>query len=59
MTAGEARFYPLVTFEAKRYSQLDRLKADPDLRHLRFEEVRTDFEFLANSNWYLRVRPQG
>jgi hypothetical protein len=56
VTKGEARFYPLVTFEAKRCSYLDPLKNDPDLRHLRFEEIQTDFEFLVGSNWFLRVR---
>jgi SAM-dependent methyltransferase len=55
VTRGEARFYPLVTFEAKRCCYLDRLKEDPGLRHFEFEEVRTDFEFLLNSNCYLRV----
>jgi hypothetical protein len=56
LTRGEARFYPLVSFEAKRCEYLDRLKNDPALNDLEFEEVRTDFEFLVNSNWYLRVR---
>lgn len=56
VTRDEARLYPLVTFEARRSSYLDRLHADPVLRHLVFEEVQTDFEFLANSNWFLRVR---
>jgi hypothetical protein len=55
VTRGEARLYPLVTFEARRCSYLDRLKEDPELSHLVFEEVRTDFEFLVNSNCYLRV----
>ena len=58
VTRGEARCYPLVSFEAKRCRYLDRLKADADLRHLRFEEVQTDFEFLVNSNWYLSIRPR-
>ena len=53
--AGEARIYPLVSFEAQRCQYLDRLKADPDLARFHFEEVRTDFEFLLNSNWYLRL----
>jgi hypothetical protein len=57
VTRGETRCYPIVTFEALRCSYLDRLKEDPDLRHARFEEVRTDFEFLLNSNYYLRVLP--
>ena len=56
VTRGEARFYPLVSFEAKRCSFLDPLKNDPDLRHLAFEEVQTDFEFLVGSNWFLSVR---
>lgn len=55
VTQDEARFYPIMTFEAKRSSHLDRLRADRDLNHLGFEEVRTDFEFLVNSNYYLRV----
>ena len=55
VTRGEARFYPLVSFEAKRCSYLDPMKNDPDLRHLTFEEVQTDFEFLVGSNWFLRI----
>lgn len=55
VTRGEARVYPVVTFEAKRCSYLDRLRSDPELAHLGFEEVRTDFEFLLNSNSYLRL----
>lgn len=56
VTSGEARIYPLVTFEAVRSEYLDRLKTDPNLAHLKFEEVATDFEFLANSNSFLRIR---
>lgn len=55
VTRGEARMYPLVSFEAVRCTYLDRLKNDPTLKHLGFEEVQTDFEFLLNSNYYLRV----
>jgi len=55
VTRGEARIYPLVTFEAARCAYLDRLKNDPALSHLGFEEVATDFEFLINSNSFLRV----
>jgi thioredoxin-related protein len=58
VTRGETRCYPLVTFEARRCTYLDRLKEDHDLRQFRFEEVRTDFEFLVNSNSYLRVFPR-
>jgi hypothetical protein len=55
VTRGEARVYPIVTFEAARSSYLERLQNDPLLRHCGFEEVRTDFEFLINSDCYLRV----
>jgi SAM-dependent methyltransferase len=59
VTRGEARLYPIVSFEAKRCVHIDRLKADPALSRLSFEEVQTDFEFLVGSNWYLRVRHVG
>ncbi len=59
VTRGEARFYPLVSFETKRCTYLDPLKSDPDLSHLRFEEVATDFEFLVTSNSFLRVQHWG
>ncbi len=55
VTRGELRCYPIVTFEAQRCAFIDRLKVDPELERFRFEEVRTDFEFLVNSNYYLRV----
>ena len=58
VTRGETRCYPIVTFEARRCTYLDRLKEDHDLRHVRLEEVQTDFEFLVNSNYYLRVVPR-
>lgn len=56
VTRGEARLYPIVTFEAERCSYLPRFENDATLRHLRFEVVPTDFEFLAGSNCYLRIR---
>ena len=59
MTRGEARLYPVVNFEAQRCVYLDRFRADPALAHLKFEEVETDFEFLRNSNFYLRVTHKG
>ena len=55
VTRGEARLYPIVSFEATRCSYINRFKTDQTLRHLSFEEVETDFEFLINSNYYLRV----
>ena len=59
VTRGEARFYPLVSFEAKRCSYLDLLKSDPELSQFSFEEVPTDFEFLVGSNVFLKVRHKG
>jgi hypothetical protein len=57
VTSGELRIYPTVTFEGERSTYLDRLLSDPGMRHLRFDEVATDFEFLVNSNSFLQVRP--
>ncbi len=56
VTRGEARIYPTVTFEGVKSQYLARLPEDPALAHLEFEQIGTDFEFLANSNNYLRVR---
>ena len=55
VTRSEARLYPIVTFEAARCVYIERLKSDPSLGHLRFEEIKTDFEFLVGSNWFLRI----
>lgn len=55
VTRGEARIYPTVTFEAEPSAFLGRLENDPLLGHLRFEEIKTSFEFLRNSNSYLRI----
>lgn len=52
----EVRIYPLVNFGAARCQFVDRVKQDPAFAEVRFEEVKTDFEFLANSNWFLRIR---
>ena len=54
VTSGEARIYPIVTFEAKRSTFLDRLPED--FPSLHFEEVKTDFEFLRGSNYYLSIK---
>jgi len=58
VTKDEARCYPVVTFEARRCSYIDRLKADADLAQFTFEQVKTDFEFLIGSNSFLRIRHQ-
>jgi len=56
VTRGEARIYPTVTFEAQASEYIPMMRADPALRQLAFTEVKTDFEFLVDSNSYLRVR---
>jgi len=53
VTAGEARIYPTVTFEAEPSVYIPRLKED--LPHLHFKIVATDFEFLRKSNNFLRI----
>lgn len=55
VTRGEARIYPTVTFEAEPSSYIAELQKDSLLAHLKFETVATDFEFLRNSNSYLRI----
>jgi hypothetical protein len=55
ITSGEIRIYPLVTFEAERSQYLDRLQREPEFSAWEFVIVPTDFEFLRNSNCYLRI----
>lgn len=55
VTRGEVRIYPTVTFEAERSSYIPKLLKDAALAGLRFDQVKTDFEFLLNSNSFLRV----
>ena len=55
-TRGEARVYPAVTFEAQPSDYIPRLQSDPALQRFAFTEIKTDFEFLVNSNSFLRVR---
>ena len=55
VAGGEARIYPTVTFEAQPSGYIPMVRADPALRQFAFTEVKTDFEFLANSNSLLRV----
>lgn len=55
VTRGHARIYPLVTFDAEPCRYLEPLFRDPDLGGLRFEVVPTEFEFLLNSNSYLKI----
>ncbi len=55
VTGGELRIYPTVTFEAEESSYVAKLLADPELHGFAFEMVKTEFEFLLNSNRFLRV----
>jgi len=55
ITSGETRIYPLVNFKAERSLFLDRIKHEPAFGEWKFEEVKTDFEFLRNSNSFLRI----
>jgi hypothetical protein len=55
VTRGEARIYPTVTFEAQPSEYVPMLQSDPALQAFEFAEIETDFEFLVNSNSYLRV----
>ena len=56
VTRGEARIYPTVTFEAEPSRYLPLLRSDPALRDFEFTVIKTDFEFLLNSNSFLQVR---
>jgi hypothetical protein len=56
VTRGEARIYPTVTFEAQPSEFIPMLQSDPVLQPFEFMEIKTDFEFLVNSNSFLRVR---
>ena len=53
--ARETRIYPIVNFEGCQSAWASKAMTDPALRHLHLEIVPTDFEFLVNSNSYLRI----
>ena len=55
VTQGEARIYPTVTFEAQPSEYIPMLQSDPALQRFEFTEVKTEFEFLVNSNSFLKV----
>ena len=55
VTRSEARIYPTVTFEAQPSEYIPMLQSDPALQAFEFTEIETDFEFLVNSNSYLRL----
>ena len=56
VTRGEARIYPTVTFEAQPSEYIPMLRSDAALQNFVFAEIKTDFEFLVNSNFFLKVR---
>jgi ubiquinone/menaquinone biosynthesis C-methylase UbiE len=56
VTRGEARIYPTVTFEAEPSPYVPLLQSDGTLQCFQFSKIKTDFEFLVNSNSFLRVR---
>jgi SAM-dependent methyltransferase len=56
VTRGEARIYPTVTFEAQPSEYVPMLRSDLALEKFDLEVIKTDFEFLGNSNSFLRVR---
>lgn len=55
VTRHEARIYPTVTFEAQPSEYIPMLRSDPTLRRFQFIEIKTDFEFLVNSNSFLKM----
>lgn len=55
VTKDEALIYPTVTFEAQPSEYVPMLRSDPSLRQFEFTEIKTDFEFLVNSNSFLKV----
>ena len=55
VTRDEARIYPTVTFEAQPSEYIPMLRLDPMLQRFEFTKIKTDFEFLVNSNSFLQV----
>ncbi len=55
VTSGEVRIYPLVNFKGERSKLADQIQRDASFANVEFAEVQTDFEFLRNSNSYLRL----
>src|SRR5215471_1823625 len=55
VTRCEARIYPTVTFEAQPSEYIPMPRADPAVRPFAFTEIKTGFEFLVNSNSFLKV----
>jgi hypothetical protein len=53
----EIRIYPLANLRAVRSEFVDKLIDDPQLSTLTFNLVKSDFEFVKNSNELLVIRP--
>ena len=49
------RIYPTVTFEAEPSEHLPMLRLDLTLERFQFTQIKTDFEFLVNSNSFLKI----
>ncbi|MEP6662304.1 MAG: hypothetical protein ABJC04_01450 [Verrucomicrobiota bacterium] len=56
VTSGEVRIYPTVNFKGERARFLEKMIRDDSFAQFEFEEIATGFEFLRNSNFFLRVR---
>jgi ubiquinone/menaquinone biosynthesis C-methylase UbiE len=55
ITSEEIRVYPIVTFEARPSKYLERIRNDSEFKSWDFEVISTDFEFLRDSNCFLKV----
>jgi len=58
ITRREIRIYPLANMRAIRSSYVEQLMGDPACSALTFELVRSDFEFIKNSNQLLVIKTQ-
>jgi hypothetical protein len=52
----EVRVYPLVNLRAEKSVFVGQLKEDPDCAGLAFDRIKSDFEFVKNSNEMLIIR---
>jgi hypothetical protein len=52
----EVRIYPLANMRAEKSVFVERLKVDPDCSGLAFDLIKSDFEFVKNSNELLIIR---
>jgi len=52
----EVRVYPLANMRAEKSVFIERLKEDPDCAGLAFDRIKSDFEFVKNSNELLIIR---